>query len=157
MHKNKAMEALERLFWLFPQSGDETERSARFAAYWEVLSPLPSACIAMACALAASGKVGNPAFLPSAAELFTVAEKLAARNANPRPRLQKPGQVELPAVERERRVAILQKLKSQIQAATAAMESPFISMPRPGLAAHAGSFDPVRLSDEAKKICGSME
>jgi hypothetical protein len=153
MHKNKAMEAIERLFWLFPNSGDETERSVRFAAYWEILSQLPADCVVKACALAARGKVGNPAFLPSASELFAAGEKFVAQAAPGVPRLPEPRR-ELPAAERERRVAILQKLKSEIQAATAAMEAPFITKLRPGIAARNPSpgGSELRLSDEAMKI-----
>jgi hypothetical protein len=155
MHKNKAMEALEKMFWLFPQSGDETERSVRFAVYWEILSQLPVDSVAKACALAARGKVGNPAFLPTAGELFAAAEKFAAQAAPGLPRLPEP-RLELPAGERARRVAILQKLKSEIRAATAAMEAPFITKRRPGIASRdlspAKSESRLRLSDEAMKI-----
>ena len=79
--KNSAMAALSKLFLVFPQaSGNEAERTARFAAYWEVLERQVPRYLIEACEYASKGKLSNGHFLPTAGDLYQCAQAFAARD-----------------------------------------------------------------------------
>lgn len=70
-----AKQALARIFRLWPASGNETEKALLAADYWHTLGFYSEAAIVDACEQGCRGKLGNPAFRPTAAELCVAAEK----------------------------------------------------------------------------------
>jgi hypothetical protein len=79
--KDEAKKALLKLFHCFSWGGDETERKVKFAAYWEILESRQSRFVLEACEYASKGKLGDGRFLPTAAELYQLAEDFSAREA----------------------------------------------------------------------------
>lgn len=72
------------MFWCFPLSvGDSVEMRAE--AYFLALSDLTPDEICAVCAKAARGEIGNPRFVPSAAELHGTARPMASKRIKPSP------------------------------------------------------------------------
>jgi hypothetical protein len=59
------------------------ERKPKLAAYWAVLEKLDPAVIVSVCERAARGEIGNPAFLPSAGELYQATQPPKPRKPPP--------------------------------------------------------------------------
>jgi hypothetical protein len=86
--------------------GDDTDRKIKFTAYWEVLCDLSPDTVISVCRRASRGEVGQPGFLPTAAELYQAATK--CNNSEHRyPMLNEPYR----AVSREERARVIQGFK----------------------------------------------
>lgn len=72
------------LFLCFLSERDD-KFSARFEAYSAALSDLTPDEICMVCAMGSRGEIGNPTFLPSAAQLHAAARPLAVDRRKPPP------------------------------------------------------------------------
>ena len=70
MTNDQARTAIFALFQAFNLGGSGDEKRAKFAAYWSVLEELGADKVVYACNLAMRGEIGNPGFLPTAAELY---------------------------------------------------------------------------------------
>lgn len=70
--------AVSKLFWAFP-GGVGFNRGEKARAYVNALSRMTPGLVEAACDAAIKGKIGKPAFLPSAAEIYQYAEELHAK------------------------------------------------------------------------------
>ncbi len=73
--EQKKWAALSKLFWAFP-AGVGINRGEKSQAYLKALSRITPGLVEAACDAAIKGKIGNPTFLPSAAEIYQYAEEL---------------------------------------------------------------------------------
>src|ERR1019366_6933184 len=120
--KDLAMAALSKLFLVFPQAnGNDDERTARFAAYWEILESRESRFVIEACEYASKGKLGDGRFLPTVAELYQTTEEFAVRAARDRrestpllPRLPEP-ESQNDEATRQRIIAGFKKLLADLR------------------------------------------
>ncbi len=71
------------LFLTFNRSGTTDEIKAKLEAYWTALDELTADEVVAACRKAMRGEIGNPAFMPTGAELYQAARP-TARRANKR-------------------------------------------------------------------------
>ena len=76
MNQLDAKKSLAGMFQCFNTGGDEKDKLAKLDCYWAVLKDLPCEIIVKICERAAKGKIGNPGFLPSSAELYQDAERI---------------------------------------------------------------------------------
>jgi len=80
----EARQSLMAMFLCFP-SGADDKFELRAQAYFAALSDLTPDEICAVCARASRAEIGNPAFLPSAAELHAAARPVAVKRVKPSP------------------------------------------------------------------------
>ena len=82
--ETEAKKSLMGLFLCFLNERDD-RFAARFEAYSEALGDLTPDEICLVCAMAVRGEIGNPTFMPSAAQLHAAARPLAVDRRKPPP------------------------------------------------------------------------
>lgn len=118
MDQVNAKKAIVKMFLAFPLPGTNSEiNEGRLRAYWEVLSRIEPEFVIEACEYASLGKCGDGRFLPSAGELYQLAEELRARAIRSQklsaPRIAAPAQVYVSG-QRQRIIEGFNKLLSDL-------------------------------------------
>jgi hypothetical protein len=117
MTSEDAKKAILKLFQCYNTTGEDTDKAIKFTAYWDVLRDLPPDAIIDVCRKASRGEIGNPAFLPTAGELYRAAG-IQNNSARRYPVLNEPHRV----ISKEERARVIQGFKD-LKAELAATKS----------------------------------